>query len=209
MRPGSRVEVSATAWSSRRLTTAGVAPMSLIETRTPASGWRAWKSSQHRLPDRAEAARRRSRRRRGSAVPAARLEQHLEVARADDADQHRRDARPAGWPPVKRKSRVSMPPSLDRRPHQLRKRLRRLVQAARGAHQVACIERAASRLRVAIALVDAEVLGAADHAAVAQVLDRAPVARQAHRRCSRPRRGSPARAPRRCGTAAGWRCLPR
>ena len=40
---GSRMNghsISAAAWSSRRLTTAGVAPMSLIETRTPASGWR-------------------------------------------------------------------------------------------------------------------------------------------------------------------------
>jgi hypothetical protein len=37
---GRHVESSEMAWSRRRLTTAGVAPMSLTDTRRPASGWR-------------------------------------------------------------------------------------------------------------------------------------------------------------------------
>ena len=82
--------ISATAWSSRRLTTAGVAPMSLIETRTPASGWRSWKSRitacQIGPKPRAEVSTCTTAIRAGSG-----LEQHLEVARADDADQHRRE----------------------------------------------------------------------------------------------------------------------
>ena len=39
--PGDFGRNSETAWSRRRLTTAGVAPMSLTDTRTPASWWRA------------------------------------------------------------------------------------------------------------------------------------------------------------------------
>jgi hypothetical protein len=90
---------AAAACARRRLTTAGVAPMSWIATATPASGWREWKSrstaSQMLPKPRAEVCTFEPARR-----PGARLEQHLEVARADDADQHGANI-PAAWLPVK------------------------------------------------------------------------------------------------------------
>ena len=64
--------------------------------------------------------------------------------------------------------------------YQLRKRLGGSYRPPEPAHQIR-IERAASRLRRGIERVDAQVLGTADHAAVAQVLDHAPVAAEADR----------------------------
>ena len=174
---------SATAWASRRLTTAGVAPMSLIETRTPASAMARVEVAQHRLPDRAEAARRGLHVERGSRAPArgssstSRLPEPTtptSTGAKAPAGACRR-IRSAGFRALQACSWV-----LIAVPHQLRKRSGGWYSPPEASTR-SRIERAASRLRVAIARVDAEVLGAPDDAAVAQVLDHAPVARQADR----------------------------
>ena len=71
-----------------------MAPMSLIETRTPASGWRAWKSPstacQIGPKPRADGHDLDA----AGAAELGRLEQHLEVAGADHADEDRRERRP-------------------------------------------------------------------------------------------------------------------
>ena len=99
--------ISATAWSSRRLTTAGVAPMSLIETRTPASGWRAWKSlitaCQIGPKPRAEVSTRTA-----QSLPSAGSSSTSRLPEPTTPTSTGAKA-PAGRPPGKEKSRVSSP----------------------------------------------------------------------------------------------------
>ncbi len=80
---------SSTAWSSRRLTTAGVAPTSLIEMRTPPSSRPREEVGEHRGPHVVEAARRRHHVDRAAVAAGCRLDHHLEVAGRDDADDDR------------------------------------------------------------------------------------------------------------------------
>ncbi len=75
---------SSTAWSRRRLTTAGVAPVSLIVTSTSARGCRAEKSAstaRHVSPNPTRRCRRRHACRRRDPF----LDQHFEIARRDDS----------------------------------------------------------------------------------------------------------------------------
>ena len=144
------LDSSATAWSRRRLTTAGVAPMSLIDTRTPASGWRSWKSRTTACQIGAEAAR------RGLDVrPCSACRRAARAAPRGCPSRRRRPARArrrrAGCPPENEKSRVSIPAgrrSLLHLLYQFRKRLGGWYSPP-DARTRSRMLRAASRLRVA------------------------------------------------------------
>ena len=158
--------MAATAWSSRRPTTAGVAPMSLIDTPTPARPWRSWKSRSTASQIRTEAARRRLDRSIRQPVPGTSLDQHLEVARGHHADQHRRERRPARGRRRTRNAGIPCRPSRALR-SPVAEAARRPVEAARRAHQIA--HRAGGQqVARGVARVDAEVRRAPDHAARAQ-----------------------------------------